>query len=224
MRFPTWIERVEHARALGFAPRVIFDCGAFHGVWARDAARLFPGSQLVLIEPNPFVRETIATTIAGVRPTPIVLEVAVGETAGSASLHIWRDEAADKSASLLDHVAGEARTTVDVDVRTLDSISEQLDLVPDFVKLDLQGGELAALRGARQILKSAELMLIEFGCLDAYIERTTPRDLLDVMYENDYCLYDVLGCHYRPYDGALTGGDFIFVKNSSALRSHKGWE
>ena len=44
------------------------------------------------------------------------------------------------------------------------------------------------------------------------------------MFDNDYCLYDLVDCHYRPYDGALTGGDFIFVKNSSALRAYKGWE
>ena len=99
-----------------------------------------------------------------------------------------------------------------------------MGLVPDLVKLDLQGGELAALDGSTNALKTAELMLIEFGCLDAYIDRTTPRDLLDIMFENDYCLYDIVDCHYRPYDGALTGGDFIFVKNSSALRAYKGWE
>lgn len=222
--FPTWSERLQHAKDLGFAPRVIFDGGAYRGYWARDVARLFEGSQLVLIEPNPFAREIIATTIANVRPTPMVVGMALGAAPGSASLHIWRESDKDRGASLLDHVSGAPKTTVDVEVRTLDSISEEFGLVPDFVKLDLQGGELAALRGSTNVLKTAELMLIEFGCLDAYIDRTTPRDLLDVMFENDYCLYDIVDCHYRPYDGALTGGDFIFVKNSSALRAYKGWE
>jgi len=66
--------------------------------------------------------------------------------------------------------------------------------------------------------------MIEFGCLEAYADRTTPDDLLELMYQNDYCLYDIVDCHYRPYDGALTGGDFFFVKNSSVLRKHKGWD
>ena len=222
--FPTWLERLQHAKELGFAPRVIFDGGAYRGNWARDVSRLFSGPQLVLIEPNPFAREVIATTIAEVRPAPIIVGEALGAAPGSAPLHIWGENAKDRGASLLDHVSGQPRTTVDVEVRTLDSISEALGLVPDLVKLDLQGGELAALHGSATVLKTAELMLIEFGCLDAYIDRTTPRDLLDVMFDNDFCLYDVVDCHYRPYDGALTGGDFLFVKNSSALRAYKGWE
>jgi FkbM family methyltransferase len=222
--FPTWLDRLQHAKDLGFAPRVIFDGGAYRGHWARDVSRLFEGAQLVVIEPNPYAREVIATTVADVRPAPIVVGDALGAAPGSASLHIWRENSKDRGASLLDHVSGEPRTTVDVAVRTLDSISSELGLLPDLVKLDLQGGELAALHGSTNVLKTAELMLIEFGCLDAYIDRTTPRDLLDIMFENDYCLYDIVDCHYRPYDGALTGGDFIFVKNSSALRAYKGWE
>ena len=43
-------------------------------------------------------------------------------------------------------------------------------------------------------------------------------------FDHDYCLYDLVDLHYRPYDRALTGGDYIFVKNSSALRAYKGWE
>ena len=222
--FPTWLDRLQHAKDLGFAPRVIFDGGAYRGYWARDVSRLFDGAQLVVIEPNPYAREVIASTIADVRPAPIVVGDALGAAPGTASLHIWRENSKDRGASLLDHVSGEPRTTVDVAVRTLDSISTELGLVPDLVKLDLQGGELAALHGSTNALRSAELMLIEFGCLDAYIDRTTPRDLLDIMFESDYCLYDIVDCHYRPYDGALTGGDFIFVKNSSALRAYKGWE
>jgi len=222
--FPTWLERLQHAKELGFAPRVIFDGGAYRGYWARDVSKLFDGAQLVLIEPNPSLQEIIAETVAEVRPAPIVVPQALGAAPGSATLHIWRESAKDRGASLLDHVSGAPREAVEVEVRTLDSISEELRLVPDFVKLDLQGGELAALRGSTNVLKTAELMLIEFGCLDAYIGRTTPRDLLDVMFDNDYSLYDLVDCHYRPYDGALTGGDFIFVKNSSALRAYKGWE
>jgi hypothetical protein len=43
------------------------------------------------------------------------------------------------------------------------------------------------------------------------------------MYANDYCLYDIIDLIYRPYDNALTGGDFFFVKNNSPLKSHKGY-
>ena len=94
---------------------------------------------------------------------------------------------------------------VDVPVDTIDAISPQTGLLPDLVKLDLQGGELSALRAAARRLKQAELLVVEFGCLEAYIGRATPRDLLEGTHANDYCLYDIVDCHCRPYDGALTG-------------------
>lgn len=220
----TWVERLKQAKALGFSPRKILDGGAFRGLWSKEVAGLFPGAQIVLVEPNPFVRDLIVSNTSHILPAPILLNVALGESQKKSSFNIWRDADMDQGASLLDHVSGPARQVVQVEVDTLDNIAQRLSFTPDLLKLDLQGGELAALRGGTEVLRHVEFAIIEFGCLDAYVKRTTPRELLDIMYDNDYCLYDVVSCSDRPYDGALTGGDFFFVKNSSILRSHKGWE
>ena len=222
--FPAWDDRLRHARDLGFAPGVIVDGGAFRGYWSRDVAALFPGAQLVMIEPNPHAREVIATTVAAVRPAPIVVDVAIGDAAGSAQLaHLAGGRLGPRRVAARERQGrGEAAGR-----RGGAHARQRLRrprLVPDLLKLDLQGGELAALRGATKALQRSEMMMIEFGCLEAYVGRTTPRDLIDIMFDHDFCLYDVVDCHYRPYDGALTGGDFIFVKNSSALRAYKGWE
>ena len=96
-------------------------------------------------------------------------------------------------------------------------------MLPDLLKLDLQGFELPALKGADQCLKHAELCIVEFGCLDAYKERTTPNDVMNLMYQYDYVLYDIVDLIYRPYDGALVGGDFFFVKSDSRLKEHKDY-
>jgi FkbM family methyltransferase len=220
--FPTWKARIGHAKRLGFAPRVIVDGGAFHGLWAA-AARLFPGATLVLIEPNPSVHATIDANIASIRPRPTLIKSALGAEPGTARLNIWGEAQVADGASLLDHVQGEPDTVVDVSVDTLDRICERLSLTPDFVKLDLQGFESAALKGGTETLKAAELLLVEFGVLNAYEDRTTPLDLLSIADAHGFVLYDIVDCHYRPYDGALTGGDFILVKESSPLRSHRDW-
>jgi FkbM family methyltransferase len=219
-----WRDRLEQAKDLGFRPQTILDGGAFRGLWSKNVATLFPGAQIILVEPNPFLQEIIKGNIADIRPMPKILKVALGESPGKAPFNIWQDPESDQSASLLTHVSGKANRIVEVEVDTIDNIADRFSFAPDLIKLDLQGGELAALKGAKKALQHAELVIAEFGCLEAYIERTTPRELLDVMYEHDYCLYDIVDCHDRRYDGALTGGDFFFVKNSSSLRSYKGWE
>lgn len=221
---PSWKRRMKLAKNLGFSPKHIFDGGGYKGYWSREVARLFPGAQIVIVEPNPFVQDELKKNTATVEPLPMVFEVALGSTKGSANLKVWRNKGMDAGASLLDNAAGAATKEIEVEVDTIDHISDRTNSLPDLVKLDLQGTELGALKGASRVLQHAEIMLIEFGCLEAYAGRTTPRDLMEVMYDNDYCLYDIVDCHYRPYDGALTGGDFFFVKNSSVLRQHRGWE
>jgi len=72
-------------------------------------------------------------------------------------------------------------------------------------------------------LQSTEFAIVEFGVLEAYVGRTSPRELLDFMYDHDFALYDVVDCMNRPYDGALCSGDFFFVKNSNPLRSYRGY-
>lgn len=221
---PTWIERIKHAKKLGFFPKVIFDGGAFKGLWSAAIAEVFPRAQIVLMEPNPFLQDTIKSNISRIQPPAVLLNVALGEMPGESPFNIYGDVNSAAGASLLEHVQGKADTIVQSTIDTLDSISERLDLKPSLVKLDLQGGELLALKGGSKVLKEAEFFIIEFGCLEAYKNRATPRDIVDIMYDNEYCLYDIVDCGYRPYDGAMTGGDFFFVKNWSALRKYKGWK
>jgi FkbM family methyltransferase len=216
--------RLRQARDLGFSPQTIVDGGAFTGKWSRTAADLFPGTQLILFEPNPFLQGTISKNLASIEPAPIIIESALGAAAGTASFNLWQAGTTDTGASLLDHVAGAPKQQVEVSVVSMDEILAQHSLAPDLLKLDLQGGELQALLGAGEALQQAEMAIIEFGCLEAYLGRTTPRELFDLMYDHDYCLYDIIDLNDRPYDGALTGGDFFFVKNTSPLRRYKAWE
>lgn len=221
---PTCIERLEHAKKLGFSPNIIFDGGAFKGLWSVAVNKLFPKAQIVLMEPNTYVSNTIKSNTEKFNPPAILEIIAIGEAEGESTFNIWADVDNDVGASLLDHVQGKAENIIKVKINTLDNICEKLNLKPDLIKLDLQGGELMALRGGSKVLKDTEFFIIEFGCLEAYKDRATPRDILDIMYENDYCLYDIVDQLYRPYDGALTGGDFFFVKNWSKLREYKGWK
>ena len=191
-------DRLLHMRGLGFSPRVIFDCGAFMGTWTLRTSRIFPDAQFVLMEPNQSILDETKANISVIKPRPLLLEIAVGEEPGLAYLNIWgNDKTSLAASSLLDHVVGEPNKRIGVEVRTLDMIAKRTSFTPNLVKLDLQGKELSALKGAENILKTAELFIIEFGCLEAYKDRTTPAELMDMMYSNSYCLYDIVDLYYR---------------------------
>ncbi len=221
---PSCLTRLKNMKNIGFNPRKIFDCGASVGYWSWEVGKLFENTQIIAIEPNPKVTPKTRNLLSKLTPIPIVEECAIGATNGTAHLNIWdNDETKMSGSSIKEHVQGDPREKLQVELKTLDSISEEHNIVPNLVKLDLQGYELEALKGATRLLQTTEVFIIEFGCLQAYIDRTTPNDLMNLMYENDYCLYDIVDLIYRPYDNALTGGDFFFVKNNSELRKYKGY-
>ena len=131
---------------------LVFDIGAHVGNRTRAFAAL--GCRVVAVEPQPSVA-ALLRLLAGRLPAVTVVERAVAEHAGRAALAVsdrtptvstltpaWR-EARRRDTSF----AGvEWNRDVEVDATTLDALVAQFG-VPAFVKLDMEGRELAALRG-----------------------------------------------------------------------------
>lgn len=222
-------ERFKNLKNIGFVPNSIMDCGAFIGKWAKEIHEIYPDADLLLIEPNVTLNDQIAENISEFSSKVELHNVAVSEVKGQAILNVWlnsqhsNETTALAASSLMGHVQGDASSKLNVQTDTIDSIVENSKITPDLLKLDLQGAELPALRGAVSLLETVEVCVIEFGCLDAYIDRTTPIELCEFMRDYDYVLYDIWDLRYRPYDSALAGGDFVFVKADSRLREHKDY-
>ncbi len=221
---PDCFSRLQNMKDLGFSPKVILDGGASVGYWAWQAHKMFMQARIVSIEPNPLIIGKLEDMVQKIKNESLALMYALGKENGKAVLNIWDNEETKMSgSSLKDHVQGPPKKSIEVDLKTIDAICEENSIKPDLLKLDLQGGELDALKGATNILKSVELVIIEFGVLEAYINRTTPYDLMEYFYKRDFILYDIVDLLYRPFDNALTGGDFFFIPKNSSLRSHKGY-
>jgi len=214
-------QRLLVLRRNGFKPNVVVDGGAYQGHWTKEVSQMFPSAKFVVVEPNPFLSEKIAANL-GPQITYEFIPKALGAQPGTAKLNVWDADHASGS-SICEHVKGAATELVDCEMTDLDSLIALYDQVPDLIKLDLQGYELEALKGATRCLEKTEVFITEFGCTEAYIDRTTVHKLIDFMDKKDYVLYDIFGLQYRPYDQSLGGGDFIFVRKDSQLKKYKGW-
>lgn len=214
--------RIRQLARTGFRPAVALDGGAFSGEWSREVMDVFPGCRMIVVEPNPDMMGVSRATLAGARPEPYYAEVALGPEEGTARLNLWSSASAT-AASVLEHVSGSPARSIDVRVRRLDDVAAEAGAMPDLLKLDLQGYEIPALRGAPKCLAHAEVVVLEIGCLGAYIGRSSPREVMDLMYDAGFVLHDIADLGYRPYDHALTGADFVFVKTSSKLREYAGF-
>jgi FkbM family methyltransferase len=148
-------------------------------------AEIFTRARFILIEPNVELLEEIKKRTLVINKQVNIFNVAVADKDDQGLLNIWDNPkhknktTALAASSLLNHIQGQPNKKIEVKITTIDRIAEEIEKAPDILKLDLQGGEFKALLGAKKTLETVELCIIEFGCLEAYIGRTTPRQLMD---------------------------------------------
>lgn len=176
-------------RARGFEPKLVFDVGASNGAWTDAVRPIWPNARFVTVEP----RDT------GVEPT---VRAAVGAEEGTGTLTDW-----DTGSTLVPQNAS-GETQYQVPVTTLDRLAKQFG-VPDLVKLDVEGFELEALRGATSLFGKTDLFLVEVA-LYRFTERPMLHEVIAFMSQHGYFVYDIGGFIRRPYDGAVGLMDLCF--------------
>ncbi len=179
------------SRALqAIAEPVVVDCGANMGTWTGGVrSRLgHHRGRWLLVEPVPDYAERLRRL-----DNVTVIEAAAGEAAsvmplyvpnrasGWMSLHPRGDSFAH----------GEDFTTLKVQVLKLDDVFRSNDVEHvDFLKMDLEGHELFALRGAGDYLAQGKIAALAFEFGSANVNsRTFFRDFWELLTPLGYTLY-----------------------------------
>jgi FkbM family methyltransferase len=212
-------------RRAGYFPGVIIDAGANVGNWTRLARSVFRDATVHLVEPQPACRRalddlsrrtpglivhSVALTEPGIRSVRIL---GGGETGGGTGGRVGRPGerepgAVECAATTLDDLLAEHVTRED---RTL-------------LKLDLEGHELTALQGARQLLDVVEVLLTELQFFDIN-DYGLPvfADMVEFLRSRGFEPYDFACLLQRPQDLRLGMGDVVFVRRDSSLLADRSW-
>ena len=91
---------------------------------------------------------------------------------------------------------------------------------PYLVKVDVQGAELAVLRGAQKALLHTDVVLLEVSLLGMLLGGPQLFDVVSAMKQFGFVVYDIWGFNYRPFDGALCQIDMAFVREHGPFRKH----
>jgi FkbM family methyltransferase len=147
-------------------PVTWIDCGADIGaITALVAAQSRRIDEFIAIEPNPDVQELLAKNLA-LLPCPArAVAAAVADFSGRGRLEHFPTIRSDHSRFLVPDDSG------DVPVLRLDdlSIAQGKALA---IKIDVEGGELAAIRGAQRILQDAPAWIVAFEAHRLVCERS----------------------------------------------------
>jgi FkbM family methyltransferase len=160
--FKVYTDRAERQllKRILFTGAVVVDAGANIGIYSEFLSRCVgPTGAIHSFEPSPdnFKRLHAATRkLSNVR----LSQAAVGEYSGNSELYLSDKLNVDHRAYI---AAGDSRRTVPIEMVALDDYfkpGEQVDLI----KMDIQGYELHALKGANRVLEDNPdiKLLIEF--------------------------------------------------------------
>jgi FkbM family methyltransferase len=151
----------------GATPVLFLDCGANIGWYSVLACVL--GADVIAAEPLPRNADLLALNLETNAPPPQhghapqstrIIRGALGERPGTAVLELSATNQGDHR--LTANPGGTTKATVEVPVVTVDSIVE--GRVPDIIKIDTQGSEVAILRGGRSAWNATPppVLVIEF--------------------------------------------------------------
>jgi FkbM family methyltransferase len=164
------------------------DVGANAGVYTLAFARAVgPRGRVLAIEPG---SEACARLRDNIRHNGLqnvdVVQAAAAATAGSLTLHLSAIDLGSSSCvhppSPHEHAGQEAVTAI-----ALDDAIAQGGLAPDLIKIDVEGMEVEALRGAERVLRARRpVLMVEINADALQAAATSPAELVAALYDLGY--------------------------------------
>jgi FkbM family methyltransferase len=200
-------ETVRAFAALLAPGMTVLDVGANVGQFALVAAhRVGPTGRVHAFEPTPelaahILRNLELNGLENVAVSPI----AVSDAEGHAVLHFVEPD--DPGVNSIVNPSPGGRM-LEVPTVTLDGYVARHGVGPvDVIKMDIEGAEMPALRGARNLLSGADapVLVLEFHPTTLAYSGHSPDDMLGLLDSYGYAFYPIAGYALQTHDPYLNG-------------------
>ena len=181
---------------------VLFDigahCGLISALWcgARIDNRVF------CFEPSPVLLQHLfeIRELNGFAHRMNINQAAIGESPGTTSMLIDPVGGFVQSRRF-DHTMWSAPKSIDVAVETIESASARLGVVPDFIKLDIEGYEYEAIKGSISFLTTHRPTLFLELHLN-YLEqrKLSAKSVVDLLRQCGYSFFTYRGAEVAAAD------------------------
>ena len=184
------------------------DIGAYRGDVLREMVRRAPLGHHVAWEPLPYMASALRRRF----PTVDIREAAVSDRTGMAQFSNVRSRPTYSGLRLRPDVPSRDVQSIEVRTETVDSAIPK-DLVPDFIKIDVEGALVAVLSGALNTLAvHRPIVLFEYGHLARTTYGTSFNDVYQLLHDE---------CRLEIYD--LDGNGPLDVAQLEAIDDRSDW-
>ncbi|MDA7529236.1 FkbM family methyltransferase [bacterium] len=164
----------------------VFDVGANVGTWSCNLCKLFEDTKIHAFEPNPLSFNILNTE--NKNKLHRINKCAVGDKDGNITLYLPNDTPSELCSVFPTGYPKE--TALEVEMTTLDNYAKRnLITYINLIKIDVEGNELAVLKGSSRLLKLNQVDLIQFEFSRvSSSSRIFFKDIYDILISYGYKL------------------------------------
>jgi FkbM family methyltransferase len=214
------LQILRQAKAVGFSPKTVIDVGAAYGSFTDQCNTVFPDAKYVLVEPLDEYR-LLLDRMKKTMPALQCVYAAAASHSGEIEINVHPDLVGSSLYAEVEKgtdVNGAPRRVRSV---TIDSVFRETRAEgPVLLKLDVQGAEREVLKGAGEILRECQYIILEVSFFRFFQGGPDFCEVIAYMKEQGFVPYDIVGLQYRPLDQALSQADIAFVKETGPFRRH----
>jgi FkbM family methyltransferase len=199
--------------------QTVIDVGAHAGEFSSAVRATLPDAQVYAFEPIPDCYSRMVKRLGSTRQFK-AFPVAIGDTTGPVSFH---RSSFTKSSSVLPMAPlhqdafpwSAGAVTMSVSMKRLDEFLGEIELRSKvLLKLDVQGYELRALKGATTVLARVDYIVTEVSFRPLYEGQALFPEVFSFLSAQGFTFAGLLDQLPSPIDDTLLQADAIFVRQS----------
>ena len=205
-------KHIEILKQKNYKPTIIFDIGAYHGLWTKNMLSIYPESKYYLYEAIDY-NELNKITNTNIIKFNTILNDKVG-LVDWYEMRNTGDSMFKENTIYFENCNPIKKLSIDLNTHIKNNNIKILDTDNIFIKIDSQGAEIPILKGSTDILQYTDFILLEIPLFGQY-NKGVPNFLEHIIYMQsiDFIPYDIVDSHY--IDNFNRQIDMLFINSKS---------